>query len=183
MEPAMDEDMNELAIRARQGDKEAFIALVRQLETQMYGIAKAIVKKDEDCADAMQETALKAYEALPSLKSPAYFKTWLLRILINECNAMLRIRSRHVVMADVPEQRQPQRQQTAHDLEEAIYRLEEVSRTIVVLHYYRDIPLREIAGMLDMSEGAVKTRLHRARVALLGMLSESGEGKMTYGTS
>jgi RNA polymerase sigma factor (sigma-70 family) len=66
-------------------------------------MAKSMVRNDEDCADAMQETVLKAFRAISGLKEAAYFNTWLFRILINECNMILRRRDRVVVMSDPPE--------------------------------------------------------------------------------
>ncbi|MGM1046337.1 MAG: sigma factor [Bacillota bacterium] len=79
--------------RAKEGNHEAFINLIKPLELQMYNIAKAIVRQDEDCADAMQEAILKAYKSIANLRNPSFFKTWLFRILINECNTILRKRS------------------------------------------------------------------------------------------
>ncbi|WP_025691261.1 sigma factor [Paenibacillus zanthoxyli] len=71
---------------AKQGDREAFIRLTRQIENGLYNTARAMVKKDEDIADALQETILKAYKSLDTLREPGFFKTWVYRILINECN-------------------------------------------------------------------------------------------------
>lgn len=161
---------------AKKGNHEAFIKLIKPLELQMYNIAKAILRHDEDCADAMQEAILKAYKSLPSLRQAPLFKTWLLRILINECNMILRKKS-HVIPLlnlDQAEHITPSLDVNI-DLREAVYRLEEVSRTIIILHYFRDLPLRQIAEMLDLNEGAVKTRLHRARVTLSEWLANHRE--------
>lgn len=161
---------------AKKGNHEAFIKLIKPLELQMYNIAKAILRHDEDCADAMQEAILKAYKSLPRLRQAPLFKTWLLRILINECNMILRKKS-HVIPLlnlDQAEHITPSLDVNI-DLREAVYRLEEVSRTIIILHYFRDLPLRQIAEMLDLNEGAVKTRLHRARITLSEWLANHRE--------
>lgn len=167
----------ELEIKlAKKGNHEAFINLIRPLELQMYSIAKAILRNDEDCADAVQETVLKAYKSIPSLRQPSFFKTWLFRILINECNTIIRHRSKAVPLLSVDEAKHVAANPEFNiDLREAVYRLEEVSRTIVILHYFRDLPLRQIAEMLDLKEGAVKTRLHRARVTLSEWLANHRE--------
>ncbi|MUT68695.1 sigma-70 family RNA polymerase sigma factor [Paenibacillus sp. NEAU-GSW1] len=149
----------------------------------MYQIAKAILKKDEDCADAMQETVPKAYQAIPKLKQPAFFKTWLFRILINECNRIYRRRVQ--VMESIDRQ---QEGFSAHadlrlDLQEAVYRLDEASRNVILLHYFRDLPIRQVAELLDLSEGAVKTRLHRARHQLSEWLNENDEGGIEHDLS
>lgn len=161
---------------AKKGNHDAFIKLIKPLELQMYNIAKTILRHDEDCADAMQEAILKAYKSLPSLRQAPLFKTWLFRILINECNMILR-KKNHVIPLlnlDQAEHITPSLDVNI-DLREAVYRLEEVSRTIIILHYFRDLPLRQIAEMLDLNEGAVKTRLHRARVTLSEWLANHKE--------
>lgn len=164
---------------AKEGNKEAFIRLIKKYEVQMYNMARSIVRRDEDCADAMQEAVFKAYRALPSLNHPAYFKTWLFRILINECNMILRKQARVIMLAELPEIGEaPPEISDRLDLRQAIYRLEEVSRNIVILFYFQDLPMHQIAEMMDMSVSAVKTRLHRARHTLADWLDDSVERKM-----
>lgn len=142
-------------------------------------MAKSMVRNDEDCADAMQETVLKAFKAISGLKEAAYFNTWLFRILINECNMILRRRDRVIVMSDPSESIQsPSSTAEDMDLRQAVSGLEEVSRTIVKLHYYQGLRLQEIAELLELSESAVKTRLHRARKTLYHTLSQSVERKV-----
>ena len=69
--------------------KDVFIKEVRDAEAMLYHISKSILKNDSDCGDAVQETILKAYEKLPTLKKEKYFRTWITRILINECKGMI----------------------------------------------------------------------------------------------
>ena len=82
--------MDGLVRKARKRDKEAFGQLIRQHTPGMYKVAKAILKNDEDAADAIQETALTCWEKLGILKKDKYFKTWMTRILINHCNQIYR---------------------------------------------------------------------------------------------
>ncbi len=89
--------------KAQKGDLDAFVRIMRDLEPRLYSLAKSILRRDEDCADAMQEATLKAYKSLSTLRKPEYFKTWMIRILINECNQLLRNRQRTVVMDELPE--------------------------------------------------------------------------------
>lgn len=70
--------------------KDAFIREVRDAEAMLYHISKSILKNDSDCGDAVQEALLKAYEKLPALKKEKFFRTWITRILINECKGILR---------------------------------------------------------------------------------------------
>uniref|UniRef100_UPI00406BED93 RNA polymerase sigma factor n=1 Tax=Paenibacillus sp. FSL R7-0652 TaxID=2921687 RepID=UPI00406BED93 len=172
--------------RAQQGDREAFIQLFRKLEPELYRLAKSIVGRDEDCADALQETTLKAYKGITGLRKTAFFKTWLIRILINECNQVLRMRKRTIVMAELPEQiRTGSKEEDVVnsrqlDLREAVENLDESLRLVVHLFYYQDLSIKHIASVLDLSEGAVRARLHRARGVLAKQISEIGKGRVAY---
>ena len=76
--------------RAKKGDIEAFINLMDINKTYMYKVAKSILNNNEDIADAIQETILSCYKNIEKLKEIKYFKTWMTRILINKCNALLK---------------------------------------------------------------------------------------------
>ncbi|WHY19415.1 sigma-70 family RNA polymerase sigma factor [Paenibacillus sp. G2S3] len=159
---------NELDIKkAQKGDHEAFTRLFRQLESQLYRLAKTILLKDEDCADALQETTLKVYKGLANLKQPKFFKTWVIRILINECNQLLRMRERTIAVAEIPEEPVDSyvhfEDSGNVDLQSFINQLDESLRLAIVLFYYDDLSIKQIADVLDISEGAVRARLHRAR--------------------
>ena len=86
--------MENLVKKAKAGDSGAFAQLIRMNTQSMYKVAWAYLKNDEDVADAIQETILKCYEKLSTLKKDSYFKTWMIRILINNCNEMLRHKGR-----------------------------------------------------------------------------------------
>lgn len=177
------QNMEQEVKRAKQGDREAFIRLFRKLEPELYSLARSIVRRDEDCADAFQETTLKVYQSLHTLRKPQYFKTWVIRILINECNQLLRSRSRTVAVPDVPESGDGSRyyeNSSKLDLNEAVDRLDETLRIVVHLFYFQDLPVRQIAGVLDISEGAVRARLHRARGILAETVKPIREGKLAY---
>ena len=177
----MHQTMEQEVKRAQQGDREAFIQLFRKLEPELYRLAKSIVGRDEDCADALQETTLKAYKGIVGLRKTAYFKTWLIRILINECNQVLRMRKRTIVMAELPEQMRTGSKEEdvvnsrQLDLREAVENLDESLRLVVHLFYYQDLPIKQIASVLELSEGAVKARLHRARGVLAKQMDWKGE--------
>lgn len=96
--------MNILVRKAKKHDQEAFAELMRENAKSMYKVAKAILKNDEDAADAMQETALACWEKINTLKKDDYFKTWLIRILINSCNAIYKQKMRFVPDENLPEE-------------------------------------------------------------------------------
>lgn len=175
-------EITKLAAKAAAGDSEAFIKLIRQLESSLHYMAKSILHKDEDVADALQETILKAYKAVPALREPKYFKTWIFRILINECHNLIAQRSGSIAYAGIPPVSSYSGDYEKVDLREAVDRLDESQRIAVILHYFEDLPLRQVARVLDISESAVKMRLSRARDALQRTLPNINEGKMNYGS-
>lgn len=166
--------------RARDGDRDAFVALMRQQEEALHRMAWSMLRKDEDVADAMQETVLKAYRSLPSLREPNYFRTWLFRILINECNTLLRGRKRTVSVSDFPITASPANEYDRIDLRDAVDRLDEKQRTVVILHYFEDLSVAQTAQTLELTESAVKTRLMRARAALMQKFKSNPKGSMHY---
>ena len=152
--------------------KEKLGALIIDSERQMYVTARSILSEDEDCADAIQETIVKAFSKINSLKQDAYAKTWLIRILINECYNVLRQQSRQIPM-DVEGEMAAKaavEPKDYSDLYRAVSQLQEDLRMPVVLYYGEDFSVREIAQVLEISEGAVQKRLARARQKLKCLL-------------
>lgn len=130
----------------------------------MYATARTLLADDQDCADAIQETIVKAFSKIGSLRNDAFAKTWLIRILINECYNVLRQKSRQIPMElDVEEMTETQ---DYSDLYSAVRQLPEDLRIPVILYYAEDFHIREIAQVLEISEGAVQKRLARARAKL-----------------
>lgn len=161
------------------GDRDAFARLIRHMQLDMYRLARSLLHKDEECADAIQEAILKAYRGLPKLREAAYFRTWLFRILIRECQQTYRRTKRTVPTENLPDTGTVITGPDL-DLQEAVHRLGEPMRTIVKMHYYADMPLAQIAEMLNVSEGTLKSRLHRARRQLAKWLAIPEEGKIEY---
>ncbi|GAB6930940.1 sigma-70 family RNA polymerase sigma factor [Paenibacillus sp. JCM 10914] len=170
-------DLSEKAALAREGNKDAFVDLIRAVQQSLYVIARSMVRKDEDIADAMQETITKAFSNVHTLKEPAYFRTWIIRILINECNGILRKKKRvHPVPYDM---RQASYTGAYEQIElfEVIDELDEQLQTIVMLYYIEDLSVKEISKVLAISEGTVKSRLFRARQQLSRLVLGKGEVK------
>jgi RNA polymerase sigma factor (sigma-70 family) len=161
------------------GDRDAFARLIREMQSEMYGMARTLLHKDEDCADAIQETILKAYKAVPKLKEPNFFRTWVFRILIRECQQLYRKQKRSFPTDKIPDVAAMMKDPNM-DLQAAVNRLEEPLRTLVKLHYFADLPLSQIAEMLNVSQGTLKSRLHRARRYLASWLNVSEEVGIGY---
>ena len=111
----------------------------------------------------MQEAICKAFYKLSDLRQPKYFKTWLTRILINCCYDLLRQQKGLVPLEVVPEAGRADERETSLDVQQALNDLGENDRLVLTLYYLNDISVKDIAGTLGISEGAVKQRLVHGR--------------------
>ncbi len=150
--------------------KERFTDLVLESEQTLYRVSMSMLKNESDCEDAVQTAILTAYEKLSDLKHEEYFKTWLVRILINVCHKQLRFHSRHTELSeDLP----AEANNTSREVRDAIDRLPEKIRQTVVLYYIEEFSVKEIKQILKIPEGTVKSRLSKGRDLLRIVLSES----------
>lgn len=159
--------MNVLLIqKAKKHDKEAFSELMRQQKMSMYKVAKAILKNDEDVADAIQDTILDCWEKIHTLRKNELFKTWLIRILINNCNAIYRQQSKWVSDEELPEEGSVDDSYLSIEWQDMMNCLNEKQRIVVELYYVEQFKVREIAEILHIGQSAVKGRLQAARKRL-----------------
>ena len=142
----------------------------------MYSTARTILHNDQDCSDAIQETIVKAFSKVNTLRNDKYARTWLIRILINECYTLLRKSSKFVSLEGMSEMTEIEadRKTDYSDLYRAVNSLKEELRLPVILYYIEDFNIKEIAQILEITEGAVQKRLARARGKLRCNLQESG---------
>lgn len=153
--------------------KEAFIEQVTALTNMLYRVSYGLLANPEDQADAVQESIRKALCKRESLRDDQFFRTWLVRILINECRNIQRrggreIPAEEIVLAAPPE--------ANRELYEALMALPDKYRLPVMLHYIEGYAVMEIARMLRVPEGTVKTRLRKARGLLKALLQDEEEG-------
>lgn len=136
--------------------------VVRQTD-RMYRIAWTLLRNDEDCRDAMQEAALKAWERRFTLREERYFATWLTRILINECHGIQRRRKRFVTLEDAEYVASQPRDVT---LSIALQRLPEELRLPLVMHALEGMSYQEIEQVLRLPHSTISGRIHRAKKQL-----------------
>lgn len=148
--------------------KENLGSLILAAERQMYVTAKSILKDDNDCADAIQNAIVKAFMKRHSLKNEAYAKTWLIRIVINECYSILRSSRKIVSLEECKEVNDTYAEDKKDygELYAAVRHLKDDLRMVVVLYYIEEFSCKEIAAILEISEGAVQKRLARARAKM-----------------
>lgn len=168
--------MQQLVDMAKNGDKEAFVKLIEIKKEKIYKTAYMQTGNEQDALDVMQETFLKAYERIYTLREPSYFYTWLIRILLNECHNLYRKRKKVILLEN---QKISQGiKEGVEDIypietEDLLKNLTEIYRVVVDLRYNQDLSITQIAEILDIPEGTVKSRLHKA----LKLLKENYEGK------
>ena len=151
-----------------------YMQRVRCLEGRLYRIAQAILWREADSLDAVQEAVFRGWMKKDRLKDPGKLEAWLVRILVNQCRDMLRRRKREPVPL---EEDIAGEDRLCEDLQLrlALKRLPEKYRLLLVLHYLEGYPVREVAEMLKLPQGLVSSRLHQARGALRNLL-EGGDG-------
>ena len=156
--------MNEFLIRkAKKGDKDAFCRLMDEQVQSMYKVASAYLKNDEDVADAIQDTILSCYENLKSLKQNRYFKTWMIRILINKCRDILQRKKQITYTDQKPEMPFYEEEYASKEWAQVLEPLDNKYRLVILLYYMEGFNIREISDILDMKESTVKSRLQRGR--------------------
>ena len=152
-------------------NRQEFTRRVLALEGRLYRISCGMLRSPQDRQDAVQEAVLKAWQKLDGLRNEKFFETWLTRILINECYNLLAARKSQLPLEEAPEL--PALPEGAsRELRDALLGLEEKLRLPVILHYMEGYRVREIAGILGLPEGTVKTRLARAKRELKKYLEE-----------
>lgn len=159
-------------IKAKNGDNDAFLTLINENRLNIYRVARGILKSEHDIEDAIQNTVVKAYEKINTLKKDEFFKTWLIRILINECNEIIRKNKRIETINDGSNEERYNDTYENIDLINAINELNEELRITTVLFYFEDMPIKDIAITLKIPEGTVRSRLSRAREKLRYMMRE-----------
>ena len=149
---------------------EEFAKIATDTAEVMYRVSKSILKRDEDCEDAVHEAIVKAFSKLYSLKNDSFAKTWLIRIVINECYAILRKRKREIYSEEISEEEAVKLYFS--ELFTALNRLPADYRVTIVLYYIQGYSVSETADILKVSEGTVKSRLSRGRKKLRNFLEE-----------
>lgn len=152
-------------------DAERFSQEAMRHEKLLFHVSYTLLHNIGDCADAVQEALAQAWRGRDMLRDERKFRPWLVRILINTCNGMLRTRARRAevtLLAEMPAP--PEVENWA--LHDALARLEQELRLPLVLHYFEGFSVGEIAGMLGLPAGTVKSRMMRGRKLMKALLGE-----------
>lgn len=151
-------------------DRQAFSRRVMAMEGRLYRISCGMLSNPQDRMDAVQETVLKAWAHVDRLREERYFETWLTRILINTCHDFQSSGRNCVPLEAVAEPAAAER--SFADLRDALNALNEDLRIPVLLQYMEGYRHREIAVILNIPVGTVKSRIARAKRELRALLEE-----------
>ena len=147
-----------------------FCQKISQLKNSMYITAIGIVRNKEDAEDAMQNALMQGYDHLEDLRFFEKIKPWIFKILVNECYKILKMRTYtlDIEEIEVPAQEDAGEQKTV--LWESVLALEMKYRTVIILYYYENMSVKDIAKVLGLTADAVKQRLSRERKMLREIL-------------
>lgn len=184
----------DLVARAREGDTRAFDALILRYGDKLYGLVYNMTSNREDTHDLLQEIFARAYQSLPKFRGHSSFYTWIYQIGVNMTLNFLKKRKRRSglslnemdssvqndpALVDHSHHSDPERQSNLHELQlrlnEAMQHLSEAHRTVVTLFDVQGLPHSEIAKILKVSVGTVRSRLHYAHQQLQTYLQEFWE--------
>lgn len=166
-----------LLAQAREGDVQAFREIVEDHQRQIFCLAVEMTGNSHEAEDVVQDVFIKAFRSLPDFRGEAKLSSWLYRIAVNTCMDRSRLRKRRQWNAFLPIQKafgmketssrsNPARLQESgrirDDIERALDKLTPLERSIFVLRHHRELKIREIAEVLERSEGTIKNILFRA---------------------
>ena len=175
-----------LVFAARNGNAKCFEELYKRYYDKIYALARGTMKNDADAEDVLQSTFIKAWQSLRSLEDPAAFNTWLQHITLNECYSLMRKSRPTLSMEEEGEngemlqlesdlmlpQEYAERSDLSQRLGKIVGELSDVQRETILLYYYEEMSVEEIAQAMDCSAGTVKSRLFLARKAIKTEIEE-----------
>lgn len=171
-------DIAKLVLKAKKGNEDAFEQLISSVREKLYRTAYSYVKNEQDALDIYQETIYTAYISIKKLKKAESFSSWITKIIVFKSIDLIRKESRHFTTDDeemfaqlIATERNDVLTQSM-DLSEALNFLNPSVKTIILLRYYHDFSIKEIAKIMNYPEGTVKSHLNRAKKELRPILKE-----------
>jgi RNA polymerase sigma-70 factor, ECF subfamily len=169
----------DLVERAQAGDHDAFALLVRASFPRLHAVARLILRDSERAQDAVQEALVLAWRHVRALRDPDAWDAWLNRLTVRACYRLARqVRRRDEVELQLTPDHEPEGSSDPSlsiaerdRLGRELGRLPIDQRTVMVLHFYLDLPLSDAADVLDVPIGTVKSRLHRGLATLRAALA------------
>lgn len=167
--------------KAKKGDVEEIGNLIQENIHSMYRVAFGILKNEDEIYDAISNTTVIVFEKISDLKQEEFFKTWLTRILINECYKIYNQNKKVIYLencnTEVLNSLQFSEKDKIEEIDarELINNLSKDLKETVILYYFEDFSIKEISKLLKIPEGTVKSRLSNARKSLEKILIKNEE--------
>lgn len=161
--------------KAVNGDDEQLYLLISDNKKQLYRIAYSYLRNQEDALEAIQETTFRVYKNRHKLKNPQYFKTWVIRILINYCADECKRRKKVLSITKPMDFHVDESKEERLTIDCAIEKLKDKHREVIILKYFEDLTISEIADIMNHPEGTIKTWLSRGLDRLRNILDKDGE--------
>ncbi|MGE7977167.1 sigma-70 family RNA polymerase sigma factor [Psychrobacillus sp. NPDC093200] len=168
---------HQLERKAIKGSEDAFLDLMHTHQEALYRTAMSYLKNEEDALEAVQEVTYRAFKHIKTLKEPAYFKTWVTRIMMNYCQDTIKKSKREICEESLLLVFGKKEDYTFLEIEEALAHLSDYERELLHLKYFEDVKIKDIAVMWKTPEGTIKTRLHKALRSFRHYFEEKGEMK------
>ncbi|GAF63434.1 RNA polymerase sigma factor [Bacillus sp. TS-2] len=171
-------DISKLVQKAKKGNDEAFEQLISFVRPKLYRTAYSYVRNEQDALDIYQETIYKAYTSLKLLKKPESFESWMIKIIVFKSIDFIRKDSRSFttdseeIFSELISNESINHIAHSLDLSEAFQFLDPKYKTIILLRYYHDLSIKEIASIMNFPEGTVKSHINRAQKELKPILKE-----------
>jgi RNA polymerase sigma-70 factor, ECF subfamily len=182
---------HDIVARCRSGDREAFAELVRKYQSRVLTLATRMLDNRSEAEDVAQDIFVKVFQSLDEFRGASRFSTWLYRITVNHCLNYIRRRTRqqqtlmgteaedwgHASSTSNPHKKLEEKERWAL-VQAKLQTLSPEHRTIILLRDFEGLSYEEIADVLQLESGTVKSRLHRARMELKALLEPylAGEG-------
>lgn len=165
--------MNRLVQSAKNGNKTSFIKLINSIKNDLYRIAKVKLSNEDDINDILQDTILDIYSSLDKLQNNSFFKTWCIRILINNCNDKLKekYKIKNIMNYDttidnnnyISDEDVFNTVYTSFDYTSLVEVLSENERLVFTLYYEDELKIKEISQILDVKENTIKSIIRRGK--------------------
>ena len=164
------DELEDLILKAKNKDKNAFEQIIFSIENDLYRIAQTRLNNIEDINDAIQETVIIAFKSIKKLRSPIYFKTWIIKILINECNKIYKSRSKNLKLFNKIIKNKNEYTDDYIDIIEQKIELENIlnllnydEKLAITLHYNEKYSIAQIAELLNICPNTIRSRIARAK--------------------
>ncbi|MEH7343519.1 sigma-70 family RNA polymerase sigma factor [Bacillus sp. JJ1532] len=158
--------------KAKKGDDGAFYELMQIHKIRLLKIAFSYLRNEEDALEALQEVTFRAYRSIHKVKEAEYFSTWLIRIMLNYCHDQARKKKRIADTGLLENLAETVDHSQTLEIQEALLKIDSRSREVIILKYYHDLRIKDIAEILESPESTIKTWLYKGLKALRNQMED-----------